>query len=590
MSSLLETFGILFESDSSDVERGAEDAENSTESLDDKIKETDKSTKDLGESFLGLVSSAKGAIASVLSLGALTAGVVATAEMTDEIGKFSQTLGLNISEVSAWGEAVVRSGGSANGFRSSLDGMSKGLADFAITGSGTFFETLSRIGVSITDEAGKVRSAFDLLPDIASAFSGLSASDSASLGDRLGLDQGTILLLQQGKRSVEELVDRQKQLGVATKEDYEIAALFNDQWADTKQIFQSLSLTTGTTILPMFTSILKGIEKTISFMKENDKFFKGFFLGISGIVAVVFGPSMYAAAAATLAAISPFILMGAAIIIAASAIGIIVDDIYNFINGNDSLIGHLKETYPEIGRFIDEISKLVNLAIDGFSMLSGAILSAFGAENMKPMEIVASLINKIFSAINSVIGLLYDLSDVFITAFTSPKDALDLLLDSLSKFGSEISGLLPDLSGAFDGIAKTFGFDISAKSDDSEISGLLPDLSGAFDDISKTFGFDISAKSDDLEMQTSDNIKKIENNIVNASEFLSKIDANPLNGQTSSSISTSNRVSRTTNVQVGKVDVNTQATNAEEMARATGGALQKEMQSAVNNMDNGIAY
>lgn len=559
MAGLLDVFGVMFESDADDVKKGADEAGKSTEELEKKLVDTDKAAEGLGGSFLDLIGSAKGAIAGVLSLGALTAGVVATAAMTDEIGKFSQTLGLNIEDVGAWGEAVVRSGGDAGAFQSSIEGLTKGLTDFAVTGGGTLAETFARIGVSATDSSGKVKSAFDVLPELADSFEGLSDAESAGLGDRLGLDQGTILLLQQGRHAVEELVDRQKQLGVATQEDYEIAALFNDQWADTKQVFQSLFVTSGSTILPLFTMILKGVEKLVFFLADHEALVSGFFIGVAGVILTVYGPAMAIAAAETLIAIAPLLLIAAAAAAFGAAIAIVVDDIYNFIQGNDSLIGNIAEKYPAIGRFVTEIGNAIKFVIDTVSDLGSALVGVFAGEGGNAVDALANIIDGLFASIDAVLGLLYGLADAFVTAFTSPQEALNMLIDSFKNFAASVTDLLPDIGGAVDDVADFFGFGSDDKTEDVSV---------------------------DLDKQN----QIIEKNIKAANNVFANVDTNPLNGQTTNSINTANQSSRVTNVSVGKVDVNTQATDADGIAKATGGALQSEMQTAVNNMDDGVAY
>ena len=157
------------------------------------------------------------------------------------IGKFSEALGYNIEEVDAWGEAAVRNGGSAEAFRSSIQGLDSSLTEMKLTGGGGVAETFAQLGISAQDAEGKMKGAFDLLPEIASSFEGLSKQESANLGAKLGLDQGTILMLQQGRVAVDDLVEKQRQLGGRTKEGYKASAEFNDALADTSRMFTGIT-------------------------------------------------------------------------------------------------------------------------------------------------------------------------------------------------------------------------------------------------------------------------------------------------------------------------------------------------------------
>ena len=494
---ILERFGILFESDSEEVKQGIDDAESAADGLEDKLSDVDKTTSELGDSFLDLIGNAKGAIAGLLSAGAIVGGIVNAAAMTDEVGKFSEVLGLNISDVSAWSEAVTRAGGDANGFRGSVKSLTDGLTEFSINGSGPAVDVLARLGVSATTAGGKVKTAFQLLPELADAFQGLSRAESAGFGQKLGLDQGTILLLQQGRTAVNDLVAKQRELGVATQEDYEIAAKFNDQMADSKQSFNALFISIGSHVLPIFTRLLDGMKNVSDFLYENKDFVTGFFIAIASVVTAVYLPAMLSAAAATLAAASPFILVGLAVTAAATAFALLYDDIINFIAGHDSFIGKISKDYPIVG-------ELVHALVDG--------------------------IGRSFESLQWIGQFLIDI-------FTQPQVALE-----------KLSGLAKNVAA---------------------------DISGAFSDIQDFFGLgdeDILTK-----------------NIIAANSTFEGISANPLNGQTSNSIVNTNRISsRSTSVSVGEVNVNTQSTDPEGMAAGARSVLQDQLQSAVNDFDNGV--
>lgn len=554
MSSLLEIFGITFESDASDVQDGLDSAESSSDDLKKKLVDTDKAADGLGDSFLDMIGSAKGALASLLSLGAATAAVISTASATDEIGKFSQTLGLNIEEVQSWSEAVVRSGGSAQGFQSSIEGMTRGLTDFAVTGGGAAAETFNRLGISAVDSSGKVKSAFQILPELADQFEKMSAAQAAGFGQRLGLDQGTILLLQQGRRAVDDLVDRQRALGVATDEDYQAAANFNDAWADTKQVFRSVSISAGSMLLPVLTSMLKGVQKFAFFLADHKALIAGFFIGLAATIVTVYLPAIGAALASTAALIAPFLAVAAAAIAIGSAIAIVVDDIYNFIKGNDSLTGVILEKYPNIKRLIIEIGNAFGLVIDVVKDVGSVLLDVFTNVASGALTVFLGSIETFIGLINSVLGLLGGLGDSLFQVFTSPQDALNTLIETFKTFVSDIMESLPDISGAFDKVAGFFGFGDDDEQDDKNFE---------------------------------DQQKQINKNIKLANTTFNNADVNPLNGQTSTSL-TATTNNRSTSVSVGAVNVQTQSTDAEGMASAAGGALSDELGRAVNNIDDGV--
>jgi hypothetical protein len=77
---------------------------------------------------------------------------------------------------------------------------------------------------------------------------------------------------------------------------------------------------------------------------------------LAGILATLAFPALAAAA--------PFLLLAAAILAVGSAIGLIVDDITNFIDGNESLLGSILESWPIIGEMASWIVEQWKIASD----------------------------------------------------------------------------------------------------------------------------------------------------------------------------------------------------------------------------------
>lgn len=376
--SLLSTFAILFETD---AKKASGDAEDLSDSLDDVVGSAEEAVDGVdglteaantgASSIGGLTNMIIGLGAAYIGFDAIASGIFDNALAIDQVGKFSETLGFNIVQVDAWGAAVERNGGSADGFRSTLESLGSSLSSIEIDGGGQAIETLAILGITATDAGGKIKSAFDVLPEIADSFENLSASKSAEFGKKLGLDQGTILLLQQGRSEVDKLVARQKMLGGVTKEGAEKAAKFNDLWLDTKRVFSSLWVSANSTILPLFESILKGFNSIIVWVRDNQTLVEGFFIGVAGVMTAIYLPAILSIAAATVIAALPFIAIGVAVAAAGAAIALLYEDTKAWVNGSKSAIGEVLGTFDEfkakVSGIFDSIGKKWNDFVGAFS-------------------------------------------------------------------------------------------------------------------------------------------------------------------------------------------------------------------------------
>ena len=334
--SMLSTFAILFETDS---KKAAKETDEFAESLDDVEKSAegatggvDGTTKAYNQNSVSvgaLTKSIVGLVGGLIAFDAIASKVFDNATQIDTIGKLSQTIGLNIVELDAWGEAAARNGGSAEALRGTVESLQTSLQDIEITGGGEIVNTLAMIGIQATKANGEIKSAFEILPEIAKAFEGMSTEKSFAFGKRLGLDQGTILTLQQSRHEIDKLVERQKMLGGVTKEGYENAAKFNDQWDDTKRVFNSLWMSSNNTILPMLQNILKGAENIIVWFRENQWVFDGLFYSFNKLAEVVG-------------------FLG-------KALAILDEDRTAWVKGLDSATGRLVGTFEDLKKTANEV-------------------------------------------------------------------------------------------------------------------------------------------------------------------------------------------------------------------------------------------
>lgn len=531
MASVLETFLILFESNADDVDKGAKQAEGSTRKLNESLRETDKASQAVGDSFLQMLKTAGGALAAVVSVGAITSAVMAAADNADALGEFSDRLGLNIEEVNAWGDAVQVNGGTAEGFRSSIDSLIDGLVTFATKGTSRVAPFFKELGIEMIDAKGNARDVMEILPELADAFEGLTKQESAGLGRKLGLDQGTIMLLQRGRREVDAQIARQKELGTVTAEAAEIAGAFNDQYDDTAKVFRSLFTVVGSTILPLFTRVLNGLQGVGSFLSKHSDFIVGLLIALGAAVAFYVIPPFITMAAAVITAFAPFLLMGALVAGLALGFALLYDDIMNFIDGNDSLIGQIMSEYPAIGAMIQWLIDYFKTMWDAVSWIFNSILSL--------LQISAAGWGMLFGIIGDGLGSLTGL-------FSGFGDIVGGIWDFLGKKVSNFIELVRIVIGL--------------------VKGVAGGISGALDNVKASLGI---------------------GGLAEGKETLGAASGSSINTTTSNSIANSSR-NKSSNVSTGPITINTQATDAEGIAGAVGNSLGQQIQQAATTFDDGV--
>jgi hypothetical protein len=336
------------------------------------IKELDKAATYFNTHFIHQVVDMASGLLGFLAVEKLVEQAFQTSEMEEQLGLTAKALGVNVSELDAWDQAVKKSGGTAEGFQAGLKSLNEKLVTLAIGGSRT--KQIERLfkaaGISAHDAHGKIKSAIDILPELTKRFSSLPTNQAQGLGMRLGLDQATILLLQSGQKNVDALVAKEKALGVVTQAQAEAAHKFADAQLDAQQALRGLFITVDQYVMPILADLLDAFSDVTSFLDDHANLVKGFFYGIATVAggAAVYGVFKLIEAFRVLTAteiltilFNPFawLVIAAGLLIA--AIALIYDDFEAFKNHQLSIIGELVKKWPLL---MPIFTKLKDFAVD----------------------------------------------------------------------------------------------------------------------------------------------------------------------------------------------------------------------------------
>ncbi len=340
--SILETFYILFKSDSTDVKKGVDEVQKLAKQTAENLEKVDKGTEKIGKSFLELAKSAAQFLGASYAAYKVFGSLIAATDNAAQLGMVSKALGVNVEQLDAWGKAVQRTGGTAEGFQQSLKSLSEHLG-------------------------GSAQIALKVLPQLADVFQKIGRIRSFQYGKMLGLDESTILLLQQGRREVEAQIARQKELGVVTERDTEIAIKYKQSVREVGQSFDTLYRVLARDIIPIFTKILDYITPVVQYIIKHKDLVIGAFIGIAAAAAIMLAPFIAANAA--------IIGVAAGVTALIAAFAIAYEDIQAFRHGHNSLIGDILAKWPVVGTVVGGVLKSIIWLID--HMIEGLKFGAY---------------------------------------------------------------------------------------------------------------------------------------------------------------------------------------------------------------------
>lgn len=294
----------------------------------------------------------------------VTFGAIATfnniVNAGNELQRFSDLTGIAVDDTSALGNVLEKFGGNSQSAMNTLKNLQNAMNDYS-KGSGALVDLHNQFGISISSQGGKLTNTKKALMELSDQFKNLSKQNALMAGQKLGLDESTILLLQQGSRGVEELLDGQKALGVITSQDSEDMQKFNNILIDLKQMFMKIALQLVKIVLPPLQKLVSWITKFFTLINGNRRIVLSFLSAI----AIALTPillTLTQTAIASAATFAPFYAAAAVV----TAIALVIEDIWAYLQGADSITGELVKKWPVLGSIIEGIRATI-LTIVGYA-------------------------------------------------------------------------------------------------------------------------------------------------------------------------------------------------------------------------------
>lgn len=558
--SILETFLYIFDADARKLEQGLKDADRQNDKLKDGLDHTDKLAGEVGKSLLNMAYGIGSAIGAALSVGAIYAMTTEVAEFVDTMSDAADAIGIGVDELHAWELAVQASDGEQGAFTASLNSFNIGIQDIATKGKGRLLPFLKELGLSMADVKAAAKDPTTALLKMADTFHGLSKAQAAGLGAKIGLDQGTINLLSKGRVGVEELIKAQRELGVITKEDAEKAQAYDETMKKWNATFATVKREIAMTVLPSLTWFFDKLRAIVSWMLEHKVAVISFFAGIAAVLVGLYLPAALAAAAATWALLAPYLAIAAGVAAFGAALALVVDDIYNFQQGNDSVLGELVKKWPMLGEVIHNLGEVLTWLIAFVAAWASAFLTLITEGPQKAIEQFSDAIDFLVKDIEDTIP---GASEIFSAMTDDIQEGIDEVIKAwdwlMEKIGDGVDLFMRAKETIGNGIKFLFGSDSGG--------GGGRDGSSFFDSPTASTRAAVAAGRQQLAMTNS-----------------------PIVSQSSTAItaSTTRHASRTTTVKIDKVDVKTQATDGPAVASAISDHLGTHLRGAIDQNDDGI--
>ncbi len=561
---ILDSFFFVLKADSSDAVKGITDT---GEKFDDLKSDVGKGTTDISRHFdtmshnvggsllevgKGIAGLAAGVLAGLASVDALAGGLERVVQKASD----AQSLGVAIGDYDALAQSFNRAGIEASDFRDLMvdvnEAVGEGISDPASQRAKTF----SQLGIALKDTSGHARNAADIITDLATAADKINPQQFTFLTRQLGInDPKTIQLLSQGSLKLREQLALAKQNGVLTDDQAKAALRLRDAQQQLTASFAQMAEQVAAGLTPAIAALLEVFNKVVAFVQEHKTFIVSL-IGVAAVGAVwMFRsallqliPALTAIAIRSAVAFAPLLLAGVALLLIAG----IVEDLYLYFTDPtaNTVTGALAKKFESVRDFLAASKAEVLGLIQGFKDFAKNAGESVDDLAKKFEEFWSSnnVTEKLKGWYEAFRNLGLQVGNLFRNVFAGAINSLvDALPDKLRSTLGITHMLTSDQANTKNTAAQTY----------ADVAAIMPNAAGA---------------------------------TAAANMHLNTAASSPINSLSNSAVAPRGGSTTNTEVNISKVEVNTQATDADGMAQHAAGALTEQLRTAVHQADDGINH
>lgn len=316
-----------------------------------------------------------------------------------DLGKLSTQLRVGVVDLQAWQGAAVAAGGSAAGLVESAKALQQ--------------STGSRLPITTQ------------LLHMSDQLRGLSEIRAMEFGKKMGLDEGTIKLLRQGRQAVVDMVNQQRELVAFSKQDVEAAQSVKKSYEALKSVFFMVGNVAMKFLLPPFRWVAEkmreagGIIPTVTaklttlsqWISMNGPQIQNVFMVIATVLTARMVPALWATARAAFTAMLPFLPFIALV----AGLALVFDDLVTYINGGESAFEDfwaIFGTGPELAAAFAAGWETVKVVLGGLWDILTQLAKAFlGLVTFNPTALteagyaILNIFSQVWEKLDAILGL-----------------------------------------------------------------------------------------------------------------------------------------------------------------------------------------
>ncbi|KPA87285.1 hypothetical protein PF66_06195 [Pseudomonas asplenii] len=285
MPTIIDALVVTLGLDPSNYKKGQKEVDEGLGRLKENAGSTAKEMEARGKQAAAFVSSIKSELIGLFAV--VTAGKGLTSFISDSIsgtaalGRFAANLNMSARELDGWGKAAESFGGTADGVRASLQNIAGSIQEYAATGNTAVLPFFRSMDIALADGQGRAKKYTDIILEVADKFKGMTAQQALYYGRNIGIqDTGLINMMREGGASTRDLVNRFTKASGITEESVRNSQQIQKQLALVRQQFEGVGQSIYESLGPALDLLSQDLLKFSTWVSEHREDIQAFFVGL----------------------------------------------------------------------------------------------------------------------------------------------------------------------------------------------------------------------------------------------------------------------------------------------------------------------
>ena len=264
------------------------------EALDSQKKFKEEATKGTKEveaqatkataSFAKLRNELMGLAAAFVGMAALKSFADKITQTDANTSRMARSMNMSAKELTTWQGVATRAGGTADGIAASFKNITNQFEAFSVTGApnpaAEYFRSLK---INAADAYDKLRPMTDLALEVSEKFQGMTASRAHFLGAGMGYDSATVDMLMKGPKYLREELALQDKRAEKTQEELVLAENRTNAWNSFKDVVADIGTKVMTQLTPAILGLIDVMDGIAQFLRNNVPLVDAMLLGLGAI-------------------------------------------------------------------------------------------------------------------------------------------------------------------------------------------------------------------------------------------------------------------------------------------------------------------